>query len=117
MTIIEEYINKLESNEQPKLLRIRRLVLKYVPDAEEVINYGMPSFKYKGKAFFGFDLHKEHIGLYPYGAEPIEVFKDQLKEYSLTKGAIRVPLDKEFPESLLKDIIAFKISKIKSALK
>ena len=115
MTVIEEYISKLPISEQSKLERLRSLILKFVPDAEETIGYGMPTFKYKGKAFFGFDLHKEHIGIYPYGGEAIDVLKDKLKEYGLSKGAIRVPLDAEFPEALLKEIVSFKLKQVEAS--
>jgi uncharacterized protein YdhG (YjbR/CyaY superfamily) len=46
--------------------RIRTLAKQAVPGAEEAITYGMPTLKYKGKPFLGFDAHKNHIGIYPY---------------------------------------------------
>jgi len=110
MTIIEEYIEKLQTPYKSELMRIREIVLEVVPDAEEIIGYGMPGFKYHGKAFFGFDLHKEHIGIYPYGGETIEILKDALREYALSKGTIKVPLDKPIPETLLREIIKTRLS-------
>jgi len=114
MTPIDEYLKKVEPAKKKELERIREIAKKIVPDAEEVISYGLPTLRYKGKSFLGFDAHIHHIGIYPYGGEEIEVFKDILTKhnYGFSSGAIRVPYDHPIPESLLKKIIDYKISRI-----
>jgi uncharacterized protein YdhG (YjbR/CyaY superfamily) len=69
--------------------------------------------QYNGKSFLGFDAHSNHIGIYPFGGEEIKVFKNKLKKYGLTKGAIQVPFDTQFPENLLREIIQHRIGRIK----
>lgn len=114
MTPIDEYLEKIDPEKRKELERIREIAKSVVPDAEEVISYGMPTLKYKGKSFLGFDAHKEHIGIYPYGGEEIEVFKDTLikHNYGFSTGAIRVPYDNPIPEALLIKIIDYKIKRI-----
>ncbi len=114
MTIIDEYLKKIEPTKRKQLERIREIAKQVVPDAQEVISYGMPTLKYKGESFLGFNSHANHIGVYPYGGKEIEVFKDKLSEYKygFSSGAIRVPYDKPFPESLLKEIIKHRIKRI-----
>ena len=112
MTIIDDYIKQFTPSQKKELERIRSIAKKTVPEAEDTISYGMPTLKYKGKAFLGFDVHKNHIGIYPYGGEEIEVFKDRLKAYGLSKGAIRVPFDNPIPEKLLGEIITHRIERI-----
>lgn len=116
MTPIDEYLKKVDPEKRKELERIRKMAKKIVPDAEEVISYGMPTLKYKGKSFLGFDAHINHIGIYPYGGEEIEAFKDILVEnnYGFSSGAIRVPYDHPIPEDLLKKIIDYKIKRISS---
>lgn len=96
------------------LERIRKIAREVVPEATEVISYGMPTLQYHGKSFLGFQAHKNHIGIYPYGGEEIEVFQHELDRlgYGYSKGAIRVPFDGEFPEELLRDIIHHRITRI-----
>lgn len=113
MTVIDHYLQKFTPEKRKEIERLFGIVRKVVPDAKDVISYGMPALSYKGKAFFGFNVHSQHIGIYPYGGEEIEVFKDKLKEYGLSKGAIRVPLDKQFPEDLLKEMVAYRIKRLK----
>ena len=92
--------------------RIRRLAKQQVPDAEEVISYGMPTLKYHGEAFLGFDIHKHHVGLYPYGSATITALKTDLKTYKTSSGAIQIPFEWPIPEALLHKIIAHRISLI-----
>ncbi len=117
MTVIDDYLKKIEPSKRKELERIRTFARKIVPDAEEMISYAMPTLKYQGKPFLGFDAHENHIGIYPYSGQVIETLKDQLHEYGLSSGAIRVPLDKPIPESLLKQVINCRLEQIKTAMK
>lgn len=112
MSIIDEYIKNFDSSKKQELERIRKIALEVVPDAKEVISYSMPALTYKGKPFLGFNLHKNHIGIYPYGSEEIEKLKDKLKMYKTSKGAIQVPFDKPIPKELLEEIIQLRIKRI-----
>lgn len=112
MTVIDNYLQKIEPSKRKELERIRVIAKKIVPEAEESISYGMPTLKYKGKAFLGFNVHKNHIGIYPYGGEEIEKLKDQLGDYGYSSGAIRIPFDNPIPENLLKEIITLRIQRI-----
>ena len=112
MSVIDDYLGKIEPGKRARLERIRVIARQVVPDAQEVISYGMPTLQYHGKSFLGFDAHVSHIGIYPYSGEEISIFKDKLGAYGLSKGAIRVPYDTPFPESLLKEIITHRIKRI-----
>jgi len=87
MTPVDGYLEKVEPSKREELERIRTLAKKTVPGAEETITYGMPTLKYQGKPFLGFDAHKSHIGIYPYSSEVIEALRDKLRGYGLSKGA------------------------------
>lgn len=114
MSVIDDYLAKVEPEKRKQLERIRAIALSVVPDAQEVISYGMPTLQYHGKSFLGFDAHAQHLGIYPYGGEEIGVFKDKLRAFRLSKGAIRVPYDTPISESLLKEIIIHRIKRIPS---
>jgi len=112
MTLIDDYLTNVETSKRKELERIRTLAKKAVPSAEEAVVYGMPTLKYKGKPFLGFDAHKNHIGIYPYSSQVIETLKDQLHDYELSKGAIRVPLDHPISEDILQQIIHQRLKQI-----
>ncbi len=112
MTVIDDYLATIEPSKRIELERIRVLALQIVPEAEEAIVYGMPTLKYHGKPFLGFNAHKQHIGIYPYSGEVVEMLKDRLQGYGFTKGAIRVPLDQPISEEMLKQIIQLRLEQI-----
>ena len=114
MSVIDEYLKQIDPKKRKQLERIREIAKQVVPNTEETIAYGMPTLKYNGKSFLGFNAHINHIGIYPYGGKEIEVFKKELlnHQYTFSSGAIRVPYDKPFPENLLKEIVVHRIKRI-----
>jgi uncharacterized protein YdhG (YjbR/CyaY superfamily) len=114
MTVIDDYLEKIEPSKKKALERIRVLAKEVVPGAEEVISYGMPTLKYKGEPFLGFDAHKNHIGIYPYSGHIIETLKDELSGYRSTKGAIQVPLDDPISKTTLRKVINARLKAIRA---
>ena len=101
-TIIKEYIDSQDEAVRPRLNSIYETIRNAIPEAEERISWGMPTF-WKGKNIIHFAPAKKHIGLYP-GPEAIETFAEQLKDYKTSKGAIQFPSNKELPLNLISDI-------------
>lgn len=99
---IKEYISQQDKTIQPKLELIYNTIHDAIPDAEERLTWGMPTF-WKGRNIIHFAPAKKHIGLYP-GPEAIEAFADKLGEYKTSKGAIQLPNDKDLPLELIADI-------------
>jgi uncharacterized protein YdhG (YjbR/CyaY superfamily) len=105
MSAIDDYLSTVISPlRRVELERIRAIALEMLPGAEEVIAYGMPTIKYRGKSILGFDAHKNHIGIYPYSGSVILKIKE-LDKYDTTKGAIRENLDEPLPKVLIQKII------------
>lgn len=104
---IDEYIAL-----QPEVLilileQIRQTIKDIIPEAEETISYQIPTFKYHGNLVH-FAAYKNHIGFYP-GASAIENFKDEITNYSTSKGTIQFPIDKPIPLDLISKITAFRV--------
>jgi uncharacterized protein YdhG (YjbR/CyaY superfamily) len=114
MTVIDDYLKKIEPSKRSALKRIRALAKQAVPDAEEAISYGMPTLKYLGKPFLGFDAHANHIGIYPFSGHVIPALKSQLGGIKSSNGALRVPLDEPISDALLKKIIDRRLKAIRA---
>jgi uncharacterized protein YdhG (YjbR/CyaY superfamily) len=104
---IDQYIAEYPPEVQKKLEQIRALISKHAPDAEECINYGIPTFKLNGNLVH-FAAFKHHLGFYP-GAAGVEAFSDVLDGYETSKGTIQFPLDKPIPVKLIRDIVKFRV--------
>lgn len=96
---VDEYIAAQDERVQPRLNKIRAILRKALPEAEECISWSMPTYR-KGRNIIHFAAFKKHIGVYP-GGEATEEFAEELAEYDTSKGTIRLPYDRELPEDLL----------------
>jgi uncharacterized protein YdhG (YjbR/CyaY superfamily) len=116
-TDIDSYIAEQEAEVRERLEQIRQTVKTSAPQAEEVISYGMPAFKYHGMLVY-FAAFKKHIGFYalPSGNA---AFQKELSAYKQGKGSIQFPLDRPLPLPLIKKIVKFRLKENlkKSSLK
>lgn len=99
---IDEYIAAQEERVQPKLIEVRKILQEALPEAEERISWSMPTY-WKGRNIIHFAASKKHLGIYP-GGEATEAFADELSDYSVSKGTIRLPYDQPLPVELIKRI-------------
>jgi uncharacterized protein YdhG (YjbR/CyaY superfamily) len=104
---IDDYIAGFPEDVQKVLEKIRMTVRKAAPQAEEIINYGIPTFTLHGNLvhFAGF---KNHIGFYP-TPSGIEKFKDELSKYEGAKGSVQFPLEQPIPYGLISKIVKFRV--------
>ncbi len=104
---VEDYIAALPAEARTKLQSLRKIIRQTAPEAEEVISYNMPAFKWNGMLVW-YGAHTEHIGLYPKAAA-ISTFKQELAGYKTSKGAIQFPIEKPIPTALVKKIVKFRL--------
>lgn len=101
---VDEYLAGIPEPAHTTLTKIRAAIRSAAPaEAVETISYGMPAFKYKGMLVW-FAAFSNHCSLFP-TSSIIELFKDQLKNYSTSKGTIQFPLDKPLPASLVQKMV------------
>ncbi len=113
MSAIDDYLSKIDPVKKAELERIRSIVKKTAPETEEVISYGMPGFKYRGKYLLGYAAFRDHLSLFP-TSQPVEMFKDQLVDYQLSKGTIQFTLERPLPEMLIRKIVLSRVKAINS---
>lgn len=101
------YIDSFTGDSKVLLKQLRSTIRKAAPEAEEVISYNMPAYKFHGMLVY-FAGHKNHIGFYP-GASGIEAFKNELADYKWAKGSVQFPINKPIPLELVTRIVVFKV--------
>jgi len=104
---IDEFIESFPKETQKLLEQVRATIQKAVPKAEEIISYGIPTFKLYGNLVH-FAAYKNHIGFYP-GSGAIIAFKKELTGFKTSKGTIQFPLDKPMPLKLIAQIVKFRV--------
>lgn len=104
---VDEYIGSFDNAKRERLESIRKTIKEAAPEAEEKISWQMPTYVFHGNLVH-FAAQSRHIGFYP-GPVAIEAFKDRIRGYKWSKGAVQFPLDKEIPHELIKDIVIFRV--------
>jgi uncharacterized protein YdhG (YjbR/CyaY superfamily) len=92
------------------MLEMRNRILEIIPDAEEVVSYGMPAFKLDGRVLAGLLANKRHVGYYPFSGSILHLFPEELAKFSTTKSAIHVPVDKPLAKGLIKKLIKARVN-------
>jgi uncharacterized protein YdhG (YjbR/CyaY superfamily) len=103
----DQYIAGFPKETRELLEQVRAAIKNAAPDAEELISYQMPAYKYHGILVY-FAGYKKHIGFYP-TALGIAAFKKELSVYKGARGSVQFPLDKPLPIPLITKIVAFRV--------
>jgi uncharacterized protein YdhG (YjbR/CyaY superfamily) len=109
---IDAYIEGMPDEVQSTLLKIRDVIARAAPGAEQSISYRIPTFKLAGRPLLYFASFKAHIGLYPIKASVKLAFKKELARYAQSKGTVRFPLDRPVPYPLIGRIAKFRVKEI-----
>ena len=107
---IDEYIYIQDKQYQEMLFNVKKTIKDIVPEAQERMSYGIPTFWQK-QNIIHFALMKNHLGIYP-GSEAIVEFEDRLKIYKTSKGTIKMPLDQAIDYQLIEDITKYRLDQI-----
>ena len=79
------------------------------PEATEGISYRIPTFRYKG-GLVAFAAFSKHCSLFPMSLSVMAAFKNELKDFQVSKGTIRFPVDKPLPAALVKKLVKARVA-------
>lgn len=100
---VDDYLESLPPETRARLEEVRAAIRRAVPGGDEVISYGIPTFKLDGRYVVYFAGWKRHISIYP-----IPPLDDELAErigpYEAGRGTLRFPLDKPIPLDLVESV-------------
>jgi uncharacterized protein YdhG (YjbR/CyaY superfamily) len=112
MSSFDEYLATIPEPQRAEFERIRRLVRRTVPDAEEATSYGMPAFKYRKRPLLGFKASKNHLSVFPFSPDAVEAARESLAGFDLSKGTVRFTPDKPIPEGALEQLLHHRLREI-----
>lgn len=106
-----EYLAQLPAEQSAALEKLREQILAAVSPIEEHFGYSRPAFKYKGHPLLYIGAAKNHCALY--GSVP-PGFEEQLKGFTMSKGAIHFTPEKPIPLAVVKGIVKAKAAEIET---
>ena len=110
---VEEYLAALPEDQRAALEQLRSVIRAAVPDADEVISYGVPTFKLR-RSLVAIGAAKQHCALYVMSPAVIESFADDLAGLDTSKGTIRFTPDAPLPAELVTRIVAARVAETAS---
>ena len=102
---IDEYIAAQPREVQPVLDRVRAIIRKLLPKAEETISYGVPTFKQHGTYVVYFAGFKEHYSLFPVTDPIVAAYKGDLSGYKASKGTLRFSYTEPVPVKVVQGVV------------
>lgn len=107
---VDAYLAGVAEPGRSTLESVRESILRVLPDAEQVISYGMPGFKVDGRVLAGFAANKNSLSYYPHSGQVLTMAGDAVAAYSQTKGALHFALDTPLSDDLVELLIRLKQS-------
>lgn len=103
-TSVEQYLAAIPAVARPKFDELRQLVKDTLPEASEVLSYGIIGYKIDDKrARVYISGWKDHLAIYPVPRS--KDLQAQLKPYQHGKGSLWFKLDQPLPKSLIEATI------------
>ena len=104
---VDDYLQFVTSETaRGTLCHLREVIRAAAPEAEEVISYGIPTYKQHGMVI-SFAAFKNHCSLFP--GHTVRDFSDELAKYKTSKGTIQFPHDAPPPDDLVVRIVKARV--------
>lgn len=106
---VDDFLNKIDKDRKNDMSKLRSIIKKTLPDAKEIMLYGMPAYEVDGKCLVAFNSQKHYMSLY---AEPksVEKNKNLLKGINCGKSCIRFKSLKQLPEDTIIKILKHSVN-------
>lgn len=99
---VDAYLEAVPDAQRPSLERLRAIIRDELPEAEETLKYGIPTFKLGGYVV-SFAAFKGHCSLFP--GHTVKEFAQELAGFKVANGTIQFREGKELPEDLVRRIV------------
>jgi uncharacterized protein YdhG (YjbR/CyaY superfamily) len=113
---IDEYLAFQPEKVMEALENLRQIIRETAPEAEEVISYGIPAYKYQGMLVY-FAAYKKHCSLFAGNGALTEQMQEQLKAYKTSKGTIQFTVEKPLPDELVREIVKIRMKQNEEKMK
>jgi len=107
---VDEYLAAVKPDQRTALAKLRRTIRAAAPKAEESISYGIPAFRLNGRSLVFFGAWANHCAFYPVSSATLKKFRDELRDFQISKGTLHFSPDKPLPMALVKKLVKARIA-------
>ncbi len=112
MAAVDDYFDSLDGDTRAAFEHIRTLAMDVAPDAEQGTSYGMAALRYRKKPLLGFRAAEHHLSVFPFSPEAVDVVRDRLTGFELSKGTIRFTVSTPVPDDVVRDLVRHRLAEI-----
>ena len=105
---IDEYLSGFPEDTKRLLREIRSIVKMIVPEADETISYGIPTFKLNGHYLIYFAGYKKHVSIFP-APRGSDAFEKRVAPYKSGKGTIQFSIAAPLPTGLVERLVKLRL--------
>jgi len=111
---IDAYLAKRPADQREALQQLREQISRLLPDAEESISYGIPTFKLGGRAVVWYAGWKSHCTIYPLTDSFLADHEDELGQFERTKGSLHFTPDAPLPEPIVEGLVRARLADLEA---
>jgi uncharacterized protein YdhG (YjbR/CyaY superfamily) len=111
---IDATLAALPADQRAALQALRETIAAAAPEAVDTISYGMPAFRYHGRALVAYAAFRAHCSLFPMSSALIEAHRYELGGFATAKGTLRFTPDRPLPSDLVERIVRERMAQIDS---
>ena len=100
---VDDYLAAQPPKVRAVLEKLRQTILKAAPEAEEILSYQMPAYKFHGVLVY-FAAFTNHCSFFP-GSRILNAMKDDVIAYKTSTGTLRFTMEKPLPATLIRKIV------------
>jgi uncharacterized protein YdhG (YjbR/CyaY superfamily) len=109
---VDAYMRGVPEPQRSTLAQVRATLEVLLPDADQTISYGSPTFKVGGKGVAGFAAFARHCSYLPMSGSVTATLAEQLTGYETTKGSVKFPVDAPLPEPILRALVDARLAEL-----
>jgi len=101
---VDEYLATVPEKDRTALENLRQAIKSAAPQAEEIISYKIPTYKYYGPVVH-FKTGKNYCSLIVVSQSILELFKKELEHFKISGRTIHFSAENPLPATLVKKIV------------
>ena len=105
MSEVDAYLAALPDDQRVALQRLRVTILSIIPDAEEVMSYGMPGYRIDGEVVAGYAAFRHHLSYFPHSGSVLAECSDDVADYEQTKSSLHFSAAQPLPKTWVRKLI------------
>lgn len=110
---VEDYLSSFPDKQRNLLNQLRALIKKTIPQCEEKLSWGAPTYMLEGRYCLQFAGNQKHLGFYT-SPTTIRQFRTDLTAYKTNeKNTLQLSWDQPLPEDLLIKMIQFRAEEVR----